>query len=167
MNPEPVENPTMAAGGFLAIARDDSSLHPYQDIDEMLIGRNGADESTLLLDPHGEDVAVDCFDREGFRLMFEVNGQGRPMSALRTAEEPAEQALTQRIASVIGQGRARLQGVQNDDLPNVLLILDQFAGQTYAEIFDVLLSVPFGHRLPDDPNDRDWVHNCFTHSRCF
>lgn len=168
MNPEPVENTTTADSGFLAIARDDSSLHPYQDLDEMLRGRNGDDKSPLLLDPHGVDDVVDCFDSEGFRLAFELNGQGRPVSPpLRTAEEPDVQVLTQRIATVVGQGRARLEGVQNDDLPDALRILDQLAGRTYAELFTMLREVPFGHRLPDDPDSRDWVHNCFTHGRCF
>jgi hypothetical protein len=154
MNPEPGATTTVAAGGFLVFPTDNAWLHHYPDLGEM------------LLHPHGGEVAVECFDSEGFRVVFELNGQGRPVSARRTAELPDEQELTQRIDTVIGQGRARLQGVANDGLPDVLLLLDMLAGRTYAELFEVLRRVPFGHGLPDEPNDRDWVHNCFTHGDC-
>ncbi|WP_327085612.1 hypothetical protein OIE66_25055 [Nonomuraea sp. NBC_01738] len=156
MIPEPVANPTMAAGGFLAITIDDSSMHHYRDISEM------------LRDPHGEEgIAVECFDSDGFRLVFELNGKGQPIVARRTAEEPDQDALTRRIGSVIGNGRARLEAAANDDLSSALHELDIFVNRTYPESFEALRWPPYGHPLPDDPDTGDWIHNCFTHGKCF
>ncbi|GAA1639041.1 hypothetical protein GCM10009733_040280 [Nonomuraea maheshkhaliensis] len=158
MNPGSAENTTTAAGGFLAISIDDSSIHHYRDVGE------------LLRDPHGGDTAIECFDRDGFRLVFELNGRGQPVAARRTAEAPDHQELARRIGSVIGKSRARLRAADHDDLPDVLQELGTLASAPYAESFEALRRPPYGHpplEDPHDPNDGDWFHNCFTHGKCF
>jgi hypothetical protein len=180
MKPRPKAEPIKVDDGFLAIAVDNSSMHYYASVAQLCADRsNWPDDSAV---PY---LVGDCFDCEGHRLAFGVDGNGVISSVWRTTGRP-DPTLGARIDGVISRSAAGFRnsprvrtlakaGGEEQDVTVAeamerLAELKNLMNGSNGEIFKALRTSPFGHAPAEDeqePHDKDWAHNCLAHGRCF
>ena len=153
----PMQSTTTA--GVIAIARDDSWAHMYQDVNNI---RDLGDDGSV------EDK--EFFDSSGRRLAPRLGPAGRLQDLEETADDPDQDMVQQRLAAVVQHIRGYLESEQGkrfleqDDLDHAdllpeLLQQDRMSLEEWLAEFRAL----FGphHRSPDDR--RGPLHNLIAH----
>lgn len=150
-------HPAAATDGFLAIAVDNTSMHYYDGVAALI--------DDVATDPKADVTPMECFDNEGFRLAFELDAVREPAATVRTDAAADVAALQNRIAQVIQHSRGELDKVRIQ-VSAAEARLDELAAMDYAATFEALQHQPDAHGPVEDPDDREWIHNCLRHGKC-